>query len=246
MSWHTKRLAAFDIETTGTNTESDRIVTAAVSCVGDARPAEHHSWLVSPEIDIPAEATSVHGITTEQARAEGRTPVEAVEEITAALAEQLHQGVPVVAFNARFDLTILDREAQRHGLQPLFDRVGGTAGMLVVDPLVLDKHVDRFRRGKRTLVAVCQHYRVPLTDAHAANVDALAAARVAFRLGSRFPELTDMMSRTCIANRSHGQPTRLHHWRTTSSDRDATSVSTETGRSFRAGSHALHRRRAMT
>jgi DNA polymerase III subunit epsilon len=192
MSWHNGRLAAFDIETTGTDTELDRIVTAAVSCVGDSRPSEHRSWLVSPEIDIPAAATAVHGITTERARAEGRAPVEAVHEITAALAEQLRQGVPVIAFNARFDLTILDREAQRYGLRPLLERVGGAAGMLVIDPLVLDKHVDRFRRGKRTLSAVCDHYRVPFADAHAANIDALAAARVAFRLGSRFPELSDV------------------------------------------------------
>jgi DNA polymerase III subunit epsilon len=192
MSWHTERLAAFDIETTGTDTESDRIVTSAVSCVGGHQPAAHHSWLVSPEIDIPPEATSVHGITTERARAAGRVPLEAVEEITARLADQLRRCVPVIAFNARFDLTILDREAQRQGLRPLLDRVGGTAGMLVIDPLILDKHVDRFRRGKRTLSAVCEHYRVPLTDAHAAKVDALAAARVAFRLGSRFPELGDI------------------------------------------------------
>jgi DNA polymerase-3 subunit epsilon len=192
MSWYTERLAAFDIETTGTDTERDRIVTAAVSCVGGDQPAEHRSWLVSPEIDIPAEATAVHGITTEHARAEGRIPVEAVEEITASLADQLCQGVPVIAFNARFDLTILDREAQRHGLRPLLDRVSGTGGMLVIDPLIIDKHVDRFRRGRRTLKAVCEHYRVPLDDAHAASVDALAAARVAFRLGTRFPELSDI------------------------------------------------------
>jgi DNA polymerase-3 subunit epsilon len=67
MSWHTKRLAAFDIETTGVNPESDRIVTAAVSLLGGGQPAEHLSWLVDPGIEIPAGASSVHGITTERA-----------------------------------------------------------------------------------------------------------------------------------------------------------------------------------
>ena len=192
MSWHDRRLAAFDLETTGIDSESDRIVTAAVSVVGDGRPATLHDWLLDPGIEIPPGASAVHGVTTERARAEGRPPLEAVEEIVAALAEQLLAGVPVVAFNARFDLTTLDREARRLGLVPLADRVGGAAGMLVVDPFVLDKQVDRFRKGKRTLGAVCAHYNVPLEQAHASHADALAAARVAWRLAQAFPELRDV------------------------------------------------------
>ncbi len=188
MSWHQRRLAAFDLETTGIDSESDRIVTAAVSLVGDSRPSAFHAWLLDPGIPIPAGASAVHGITTEQARADGRQPLEAVEEIVALLAEQLQQGIPVVAFNARFDLTCLDREARRHGITPLVDRVGGD-GMLVIDPYVLDKQVDRFRKGKRTLGAVCAHYNVPLDDAHDSHADALAAARVAWRLGQAFEEL---------------------------------------------------------
>jgi DNA polymerase III subunit epsilon len=192
MSWHTGRLAAFDVETTGIDPASDRIVTAAVSIVGGGLPAEDHAWLLDPGIPIPAGAIAVHGITNERVRAEGRDPREAVEEIAAVLAAQLSAGVPVIAFNARFDLTCLDREARRHDLQPLVDRIGGAEGMLVVDPYVLDKQLDRFRRGKRTLGAVCTHYRVPLDEAHAANADALAAARVAWRLGQAFQELRDV------------------------------------------------------
>lgn len=190
------RLAAFDIETTGVDPEHDRIVTAAVSVVGGDQSADHRSWLVDPGIDIPADATSVHGITTERAQTEGRVSDEAIEEIAAALAAQLRSGVPIVAFNARFDLTILHRETHRHGLRPLLDRVGGTNEMLVVDPLILDKQFDRFRRGKRTLGAVCKHYRVALDDAHTANADAIAAARVAYRLGATVAELRHMDLRT--------------------------------------------------
>ncbi|HEU4702377.1 MAG TPA: 3'-5' exonuclease [Conexibacter sp.] len=189
MSWHSRRLAAFDLETTGIDSESDRIVTAAVSLVGDGLPSVFHAWLLDPGIPIPPGASAVHGITTEQARAEGRQPLEAIEEIVALLAEQLLHGIPVVAFNARFDLTCLDREARRHGVTPLLDRVGGNDGMLVIDPYVLDKQVDRFRKGKRTLGAVCAHYNVPLDDAHDSHADALAAARVAWRLGQAFEEL---------------------------------------------------------
>jgi DNA polymerase-3 subunit epsilon len=191
MSWHEGRLAAFDVETTGVSPASDRIVTAAVSLVGGGLDAVSRDWLVDPGVEIPQGATDVHGITTEMARRDGMPSAEAVERITTLLAEQIVAGVPVIAFNARFDLTMLDREARRHGVVPLVDRVGGPEAMLVVDPHVLDKQFDRFRKGKRTLTAVCAHYRVPLTaaDAHAANADALAAARVAWRLGQASPEL---------------------------------------------------------
>ncbi len=97
----------------------------------------------------------------------------------------------MIAFNARFDLTMLDREALRHGCATLLERVGGADHLLVVDPHVLDKQFDRFRRGKRTLGAVCEHYRIPLEQAHAASADALAAARLAYRLGATVGELHD-------------------------------------------------------
>jgi len=189
MSWHHRRLAAFDLETTGIDSESDRIVTAAVSLVGDGRKSLFHAWLVDPGIEIPEGAAAVHGITTERARAEGVQPAEAIAEIVMLLADQLRQGIPVVAFNARFDLTTLDREARRHGMPTLLERIGGADGLLVIDPYVLDKQVDRFRKGKRTLGDVCRHYNVPLDEAHASHADALAAARVAWRLGEAFEEL---------------------------------------------------------
>ncbi|MGH2905885.1 MAG: exonuclease domain-containing protein [Solirubrobacterales bacterium] len=185
MSWHQGRMAAFDIESTGVDPTSDRIVTATVSVVGPGFEPDSASWLADPGIEIPDGATRVHGITTEHARANGRPAAEVVEEITAKLATAAAQGVPIVAFNARYDLTMLDREARRHGLEPLTDRVGD---LLVIDPLVIDKQIDRFRKGKRTLTDVCALYRVPLEDAHAADADAIAAARVAWRMAGKFPD----------------------------------------------------------
>lgn len=189
MSWHVRRLAAFDIETTGVDCDADRVVTAAVCVVGGGLEAVHHGWLVDPGVEIPDGATAVHGVTTARARREGGAPPAAIDELTHVLAQQVLAGVPIVAFNARFDLTLLDREARRHGVVPLVDRVGGAANLLVVDPYVLDKQFDGARIGKRTLAGVCAHYRVPLTQAHVASADALAAARVAWRMGEAYPEL---------------------------------------------------------
>jgi DNA polymerase-3 subunit epsilon len=185
VNWFDGRLAAFDIETTGTSIESDRIVTAAVSLVGGGEGPASRSWLVNPGVAIPAEATAVHKITNEMAQNEGVPAAEAVEEITSMLAQALENEIPVVAFNARFDLTILDREARRHGAIPLVDRVGGPDGLLVIDPYVLDKQFNKYRKGRRNLAILCEDFTVPLTDAHAADADALAAARLAWRMASR-------------------------------------------------------------
>lgn len=188
MNWHHGRLAAFDIESTGVSPEDDRIVTATVSVVGGGAAADSVSWLADPGIEIPIGATNVHGITTEQARSEGREAPAVVDEITAMLEREVSKGVPIVAFNARYDLTMLDREARRHDIEPLVERVGADS-LFVVDPLIIDKQLDRYRKGKRTLGAVCEIYGVTLEDAHAADADALAAARVAWRMGERFEEL---------------------------------------------------------
>jgi DNA polymerase-3 subunit epsilon len=183
MSWTSGPLVAFDLETTGTDIETDRIVTAAVVAVdADGRPPEARTWLVDPGVVIPQQASAIHGISTEHARRHGGAAVPAIEEITSAVAEVLDSGTPLVVMNARYDLSLLDRECRRHGIEPLVQRLrGGTSP--VIDPLVLDKHVDRYRKGSRNLQALCEHYGVPLNDAHNAVADAVAAACAARSMG---------------------------------------------------------------
>lgn len=188
MSWHLGRLAAFDLETTGPDPTEARIVTAAVTVTGGDQLDEPHSWLVDPGVEIPAGAIAVHGITNEMAREQGMPAPEAIAQILDVLGEQVKARVPIVAFNARFDMTVLDREARRHGLATLADRFGEDA-ICVIDPYVLDKQIDRYRRGKRTLSDVCAHYGIGLVDAHTANADAAAAAEIARRLAERVDEL---------------------------------------------------------
>jgi DNA polymerase-3 subunit epsilon len=183
-------MAGFDLETTGVDVEQDRIVTACVVQCGGGHDTASATWLADPGIEIPEEAAKVHGITTERARAEGRPAAEVVEQVVAALAEVALAGTPVVAMNASYDLTLLDREARRHGVQPLIDIVGGD--LRVIDPRVLDKQIDKFRRGGRKLEDLCRTYEVRLDGAHSADADAIAACRVAWRQGSTRPEIAEL------------------------------------------------------
>ncbi|WP_069812513.1 exonuclease domain-containing protein [Streptomyces sp. TP-A0874] len=186
MGWPGEWLAGFDLETTGTDIDSDRIVTGALVELGPGRePGASRTWLIDPGVPIPPAATGIHGISTEQARRHGLAAATGVEQITAALAEVLGSGRPLAVMNARYDLSLLDRECARHGVAPLAARLGRTPGP-IIDPLVLDKYVDRYRKGKRNLQALCEHYGVELLSAHEAGADAVAAARVAARIGERY------------------------------------------------------------
>lgn len=173
MSWF-ETLGVFDLETTGIDVESSRIVSAHVGVLDSTGTAiEKTDWLADPGVEIPAQASAVHGITTERARAEGRPAAEVVAEIVASLRAIFDRGIAVAIYNAPYDLTLLNREARRYGIEPL-DSPGP-----VIDPLVIDKAVDKYRKGKRTLEAAALVYGVDLTDAHDAGADAVAAGRLA-------------------------------------------------------------------
>ncbi|WP_319644204.1 exonuclease domain-containing protein [Streptomyces scabiei] len=121
------------------------------------------------------------------AKKEGQDAAEGIAQIVAALAQVVLAGTPLVVMNAPFDLTLLDREARRYGVQPLTDIVGND--LRVLDPRVLDKRVDPYRRGKRTLTDLCTHYQVKLDGAHAADADAIAACRVTWRIATSYGEI---------------------------------------------------------
>lgn len=184
MSWRDRPLIGLDTETTGTDVESARIVTACVVRWGGWMPPRSRTWLSDVGgVEIPAEAAAIHGVTTEAARSAGRPAAEVVAEIVNVLVEQVRAGMPLVVMNAAFDFSVLDRECARYGVPSLFDLVEP----VVIDPHVLDKRVDRYRKGKRTLSDLCRHYGVTLEAAHSADADAAAACGVAWEIGGRFP-----------------------------------------------------------
>lgn len=194
----THYLTAFDTETTGIDVETDRIVSAAIVTIrtDTLEVFDSATFLLNPGIEIPQAATAVHGITTARAQAEGIPAREGILRIVAALADRLMNdddeptGAPLVVYNAPFDLTLLDREFRRHmavGLEENITPRGSTVAapwwgpdlIPVIDPLVIDRHVDRYRKGSRKLSDVAALFGVEALDAHNAEGDAIAAARIA-------------------------------------------------------------------
>ncbi|NUW45591.1 3'-5' exonuclease [Nonomuraea rhodomycinica] len=192
MSWHKGMLCAFDLESTGVHVDTARIVTGCVSLInGTTGEAQTKTLLANPGIDIPEQATAIHGITTEHAREHGDDPAVVTGLLADTLMQRVYDGVPIVGCNVVYDFTLLDRETRRHGLEPFGDRLAA-AQPVAIDVYVLDKAIDRYRKGSRKLTDLCSHYGVRIDGAHDASHDAIAAARVAYRIAQRNPRIAGM------------------------------------------------------
>ncbi|MFD4366793.1 3'-5' exonuclease [Rhodococcus sp. NPDC058521] len=180
-SWSDRPICAFDLETTGRDPHTARIVSASVVVV-DGAHTEPRNWILDPGVPIPDGASQVHGISSEYAREHGVPYREGYLAIRQALDEAWARDHVVVAFNASYDLTLMHHEGLRLGYP---DLVTG----IVVDPYVIDRQMDKRRKGKRTLGAMCEHYGIALDCAHEAQSDALAAAELARSLAVTFPHI---------------------------------------------------------
>lgn len=183
-SWSQSRLVGFDLETTGVDPSTARIVTAAFVESGDSS----RTWLADPGVEIPEPARAVHGITTEFAQANGAPVAEVVAELCTVLADLKADDAVVVGHNVVYDLSVLAAEVRRH--QPHID----LAALLptIIDTFVLDKRVEQFRRGKRTLTETAKRWEVTLLDAHDAAADALAALDISRALAQNSEDIAKL------------------------------------------------------
>ena len=183
-SWAERPFLAVDTETTGLNPFEDRIVSIAVARLEDDHVAGHYVAAVNPGVEIPEAASNIHGVTTARAEADGVPPANALTVAAGLITEAVAHGWPVVIYNAVFDWPLLLAEADRHG-------VDFPAAAPILDPFLIDRMVDRFRKGGRRLIDVAAHYDVDLAeaDAHGALADATAAARVMRRIVREHPAI---------------------------------------------------------
>lgn len=195
-------MIGFDLETTGVNPEDDRIVTGTVIVDIPGRELDINNWLVNPGREIPESASDIHGITTAHVQEKGMSPLVAVWDMWDTISTHWAPDVPLVIYNAPFDLTMMDRELERHG--------GGGVDVLgpVLCPLTIDRGVDRYRKGKRTLSALCEYYGVELVDAHTSEADVAATMMIMRILAVRHPGV----SRLSLDALNRQQKTWYHNW----------------------------------
>ena len=93
--WSEESIIGFDTETTGIRPKKDRLVTCSIVLVSP-EGVDKHYWLADPGVEIPERASAIHGITTAQARSQGRPIGEVLEEIATTLAEHMAAGRRVI------------------------------------------------------------------------------------------------------------------------------------------------------
>ena len=185
-------LLGFDIESTGVDQFVDRVVTFSMVYSPRADAAVQHEileWKIDPGIEIAEGATNVHGISTAHAREFFMDASKAMPFIAARMETIVDHGIPFVIYNAPFDTTMIYEEFERHNVPLRYTREEMFAR--VIDPLVIDKACDMYRKGSRKLTDTAKLYGYDLTNAHNSTADVEATLHIARQLGKFFkPEMS--------------------------------------------------------
>lgn len=174
---HLQNMLSLDTETTGVNRREDRIVSFAGVFDGPSEYSEIAA-LIDPGVPIPEGATKVHGITDDKVKNEGLAPAVGLQAIVTMISTAMKTRMPIVIFNAPFDLTLIREEAYRHLGMP---RESWDGVWPVFDPMVVDKQLEPYRKGRRTLEATAEAYGIPFPEElkHSALGDAKVSLAIA-------------------------------------------------------------------
>ncbi|WP_282069546.1 3'-5' exonuclease [Olleya namhaensis] len=170
----TKPICFFDLETTGINITSDRVVEISILKVFPNGNKESKTWLVNPEMPIPALVSAIHGVTDERVANEP-TFKQLAPEISAMIKD-----ADLAGFNSnRFDIPLLAEEMLRADME--FDMKGRVA---------VDVQTIFHKMEQRTLGAAYKFYcDKSLENAHTAEADTLATYEVLKAQVERYDEL---------------------------------------------------------
>jgi DNA polymerase-3 subunit epsilon len=173
-----KPICFFDLETTGTDVATDRIVEISIFKVFPNGNKESKTWLVNPTITIPYETTLVHGISNEKV---------ANEPTFGQLAAQIYNMIKdsdLAGFNSdRFDIPLLAEELLRAGVD--FD---------MKNRVSVDIQTIFHKMEARTLSAAFKFYTGnSLENAHSAEADTMATYEILKAQLDCYPDLQNDM-----------------------------------------------------
>ncbi|NDV84350.1 3'-5' exonuclease [Bacteroides sp. 51] len=169
----------FDLETTGTNINSDRIVEISYLKILPNGNEESKTMRINPEMPIPAESSAIHGIYDEDI---ANSPT--FKEVAKSVARDI-EGCDLAGFNSnRFDIPVLAEEFLRAGVDIDMSR-----------RKFVDVQVIFHKMEQRTLSAAYKFYcDKTLEDAHTAEADTRATYEVLKSQLDRYPDLQNDMA----------------------------------------------------
>ena len=168
-----KPMVFFDLETTGTNILTDRIVEISIIKLMPNGTESEVTMRINPQMPIPAEATAIHHITDADV-ADCPTFKQVAQNIA-----NIFLDADVAGFNSnRFDVPMLSEEMFRAGIN--FDM----SRRRFVDVQTIFHKLEQ-----RTLSAAYKFYcGKSLDDAHSANADTRATYEVLKAQLDHYPE----------------------------------------------------------
>ena len=181
----------FDLETTGTNINSDRIVEICYLKVYPNGNEESKTMRINPEMHIPAESSAVHGIYDEDI-----ADCPTFKEVARKIANDI-EGCDLAGFNSnRFDIPVLAEEFLRAGVDIDMSR-----------RKFVDVQVIFHKMEQRTLSAAYKFYcGKNLEDAHTAEADTRATYEVLMaqldRYGEKLENNIDFLSKFSTQNKN--------------------------------------------
>lgn len=195
--WRAEPLAVVDVETTGLEPESDRVIEVAIVHMRAGEVEERWGSLVNPECELPPDVTQLTGIQPEDLETAPRFADLATE------VRQRLEGRIFVAYNLGFDRGFLEHELRRAGHE--------WAPETSIDPLVFARELHR-NKGSKRLEAVAERLGIEIGTAHRATDDAEAAGHVLYALGR---ELPDELEQLLVLQRqwAQQQENEMARWR---------------------------------
>ena len=171
----TRPIAFIDLETTGVNLSTDRIVEIAIVKLMTDGTRLVKRKLLNPQIPIPQSSSDIHGITDEMVK-DAPTFKQAGNEI-----KQFLEGCDLGGYNSnRFDIPILMEEFLRAGMEEVD---------LSQQRMIDVQHIF-YQMEPRTLTAAYKYYcDKELENAHSAEVDIKATIEVLEAQVSRYSKL---------------------------------------------------------
>lgn len=156
-------IAFIDIETTGINVSTDRIVEISVLKINPSGIKEWMSIRINPEMPVPPKSTSIHGITDDDVK---NAPT--FKEIAKNLAAFI-EGCDLAGYNAiKFDIPVIAEEFLRANIDISFRK-----------RKYVDVQVIFHKKEQRTLAAAYQFYcSKELENAHSSKADTEATYEV--------------------------------------------------------------------
>ncbi len=176
----TRPLAVIDLETTGTNLSSDRIIEIAIIRIMPDGTQQVKHKLINPEIPISQSSSDIHGITDAKVK-DSPTFKQVANEL-----KQFLDNCDLAGYNSnRFDIPLLVEEFLRIGME--FDMKGRK---------LIDVQRVFHMMEQRTLSAAYRFYcNKNLDGAHGAHVDASATWEILEAQLVKYPQLgTDIES----------------------------------------------------